>query len=264
MSLNISAQDVAVTNAIAVQYAQMLLQEDAKGGNVPIVNAPGSAFTIQRTTLIGRCIITANQSSVQIAINSGDVSSIETQTSNAGTNKLQQQDFFICDMIGFFLNVLSTTSGGTGYGSYRFTAPPAQVISAQSQIDTWMDIWNSNMVIEINQRKVNTYWDLFNHYTANQTQYPNFVTSVATQQYPPQSQQNGATDGYMPCKPLIGLNGSGANKFTVNFNKGLASANLLGGSGIMAIELCLQGYLLANMSSMQRAAPAFGNALLIA
>lgn len=131
--------------------------------------------------------------------------------------RLQLQDSFFCNQVGYFFQVRETVNGDTSLASQLYTFPTNKNQNAgQSFFDNpTSSLWAGNLTLSIMNRVQTPGWDLWRHYKVPETQAP-YYTTVPSNGYIPQDQVDLAQDGFYPCEPYWTLVGSKNNQLVLN------------------------------------------------
>jgi len=173
--------------------------------------------------------VSATSYKFDVLVNESINGSINTQ------QKLNLQDAFVVNQIGFFLAVPTSSTDTTfrlltypaiGTTTSLIGTPPtytaAQAVAANS-------IYQGAMQLNVNQRTVITAWDLYRHLFIPPVQMNSgLVTTGAftspgaslTTGHPFDDSVNGADFGFYPTEPNIVLAGNKKNDLTVSFPVG--------------------------------------------
>lgn len=173
--------------------------------------------------------VSATSYKFDVLVNESINGSINTQ------QKLNLQDAFVANQIGFFLAVPTSSTDTTfrllTYAAIGTTAsiigtPPtytvAQAVAANS-------IYQGSMQLTVNQRTVITAWDLYRHlYIPTVQMNSGLVTTAAfvapgagaTTGHPFDDNVNGADYGFYPAEPNIVIAGNKKNDLTVSMPVG--------------------------------------------
>ena len=187
----------------------------------------------------------ASVSTYIFGINKNDT--YQGQPQYPSEQRLNQQDSFYISSVGYFLNVRRSSGNNTDYGSQLFTHPPGQLANATDNINTWEALWNADLQIKVNNTIYNPAWDVQRQYCTPQTQYPLFGNYDPNQQYPVNDERDGATSGYFPMQPLLLMDGSYENIFTLTFKEPINNITI---APDMRMVLYLRGILCNNISKL--------------
>jgi hypothetical protein len=181
-----------------------------------------------------------------------------TPTTGNTTQKLNLQDAFVCNQIGFFLGVPG--AGAATYNEYRPLTYPAIGLASgalgnftPAQALNALSFYNGFFSLTINQRTVITAWDLMRHYRPTVTQM-NTVTSPATPgtlttslHVPSEDSVDMSNDGMFPTEPNIVFAGNKKHDFNISLPIGIGGTLPTNGVRIIAI---LRGILAQNVTAI--------------
>ena len=238
----LAAQDLRIAYTNAYRTLWKKATNDGSNKNPSWLPNTGNKI-LSQSDLISEIALTANRSNYQFGIN---VNQLQNGQPIYNTERrLNLQDTFFASQIGYYMRVVSTYTGNPNYQNHLFTHPAGQFYGSGTYDPNIADsFWNGSMQLSINNRTVVPEWDLWRHYETPQTQYPTFVTSVGTQQYPVNDEHYGAQSGMFPIEPMWVLDGSYDNTLTINFNNSLAS--IISGSLNIHMVVVLRGILAQN------------------
>jgi len=189
-----------------------------------------------------------------------------TPSTGNTTQKLNLQDAFVCNQIGFFLGVPPATTGAT-INDYRpLTYPSIGTISnAAGNFDLTtakqaLAFYNGFFSLTINQRTVITAWDLMRHYlvpstqanTVTSTQFSNSATTPTVAAFTAPTHLAGedsvdmSNHGMFPTEPNIVFAGNKKHDFNISLPSGIA-ATLPSNLRIICI---LRGILAQNVTAI--------------
>lgn len=131
--------------------------------------------------------------------------------------RLQLQDSFFCNQVGYFFQCVRDKNGSTGVASKLFTYPTSmnQNLGQSFYAVTTSLLWAGYLELSIMNRVQTPGWDLFRHYKVPQTQAP-FYTSPPANGYIQNDEVDLGEDGFYPCEPYWTLVGSKNNQLTLN------------------------------------------------
>ena len=177
-----------------------------------------------------------------------------TPTTGNTTQKLNLQDAFVCNQIGFFLGVPGT--GATTYNEYRPLTYPAignaagaaGNFAAATALQA-LSFYNGYFSLTINQRTVITAWDLMRHYRPTVTQM-NAVYATTTAPTAPihlasEDSVDMSNDGMFPTEPNIVFAGNKKHDFNVTLPLGIVAIP----TGLRIIAV-LRGILAQNVTAI--------------
>jgi hypothetical protein len=177
-----------------------------------------------------------------------------TPTTGNTTQKLNLQDAFVCNQIGFFLGVPGT--GATTYNEYRPLTYPAIGNSAGAAGNfaaatalQALSFYNGYFSLTINQRTVITAWDLMRHYRPTVTQM-NAVYATTTAPTAPihlasEDSVDMSNDGMFPTEPNIVFAGNKKHDFNITLPLGIVAIP----TGLRIIAI-LRGILAQNVTAI--------------
>jgi hypothetical protein len=153
-----------------------------------------------------------------------------TPTTGNTTQKLNLQDAFVCNQIGFFLGVPGTTS--TTYNEYRPLTYPAigNIAGAAgnftaAQALQALSFYNGFFQLTINQRTVITAWDLLRHYRPTVTQMNGVTATTAAPTAPihvvAEDSYDASNDAMFPTEPNIVFAGNKKHDFNITLPLGM-------------------------------------------
>lgn len=177
-----------------------------------------------------------------------------TPTTGNTTQKLNLQDAFVCNQIGFFLGVPGT--GATTYNEYRPLTYPAignaagaaGNFAAATALQA-LSFYNGYFSLTINQRTVITAWDLMRHYRPTVTQM-NAVYATTTAPTAPihlasEDSVDMSNDGMFPTEPNIVFAGNKKHDFNITLPLGIVAIP----TGLRIIAV-LRGILAQNVTAI--------------
>jgi hypothetical protein len=155
-----------------------------------------------------------------------------TPTTGNTTQKLNLQDAFVCNQIGFFLGVPGT--GATTYNEYRPLTYPAigNIAGAAgnftaAQALQALSFYNGFFQLTINQRTVITAWDLLRHYRPTVTQMNGVTATTAAPTAPihvvAEDSYDASNDGMFPTEPNIVFAGNKKHDFNITLPLGMVA-----------------------------------------
>lgn len=136
--------------------------------------------------------------------------------------RLNLQDAFVVGTFGLFLAV---PSGATDYTFPLFTYPSLPIATGAAGFTIPQGLamgalYNGYMSLNVSQKTLMTYWDLWKHYKVNQTQQGVIVTA---QTVLPLNQTDGTTDGFYPVEPNLLHIGSTNIVMTLNLPEAISA-----------------------------------------
>ena len=181
-----------------------------------------------------------------------------TPTTGNTTQKLNLQDAFVCNQIGFFLGVPGTTA--TTYNEYRpLTYPTIGTIDNAAGNFTGatalnaLSFYNGYFQLTINQRTVITAWDLARHYRVQNTQanaansqFGGTLTAyTAPLHMVSEDSYDASNDGMFPTEPNIVFAGNKKHDFSISLPIGIKAIP----TGLRIIAV-LRGILAQNVTAI--------------
>jgi hypothetical protein len=177
-----------------------------------------------------------------------------TPTTGNTTQKLNLQDAFVCNQIGFFLGV--TGAAGVTINEYRPLTYPAIGLSsgaagnftAATALQA-LSFYNGFFSLTINQRTVITAWDLMRHFRPTATQM-NGVTATTVAPTAPihvvhEDSVDMSNDGMFPTEPNIVFAGNKKHDFNITLPTGIVAIP----TGLRIIAI-LRGILAQNVTAI--------------
>jgi hypothetical protein len=241
MSYIISAENKRAEFNYANAHTQMRL--NAAGSDIILGN---NGAIISPGYLRSEIVLNANTNTYTFGINDNDL--YNGQRLFPSERRLKNQDSFYVGAIGYFLNYYTTQGGSTAYRSQYKTHPAAQWQNTDDIVNLWEALWDAVFTIKVNNVPLIPNWDVRQHYNAPQTMYPVFVTPDPGQQYVPNDQQNGSTDGYVPTQPMLLFDGGYNNVIEIKYDNALNGISLPIEGGELRVVLRLYGQLVQNVS----------------
>lgn len=161
---------------------------------------------------------TATSYKFDVLVNESTNGTIATQ------QKLNLQDAFVVNQLGFFVGVPSSTTD-TGwrlltYPSVGNISGTAANFTAAQALTMYQPYMSGVMQLNVNQRTVLTAWDLYRHLFIPPTQSSAVTGTTAAPTAPihlNDDNLNAADYGFYPCEPNIVLAGNKKNDLTVSF-----------------------------------------------
>lgn len=131
--------------------------------------------------------------------------------------RLQLQDSFFCNQVGYFFQCRVDKNGSSGAASKLFTYPTSmnQNLGQSYYAVTTSLLWAGFLELSIMNRVQTPAWDCFRHYKVPETQAP-FYTTTPANGYIQNDEVDLAEDGFYPCEPYWTLVGSKNNQLTLN------------------------------------------------
>ena len=135
-------------------------------------------------------------------------------------NRLQLQDSFFVNHIGYFFQVRKTNgsvpSAEESYNSQLFTYPTSkdQNCTQSFYANETTNLWAGKLSLTIMNRVQTPGWDCYRHYVVPQTQSP-FYTAPPPDGNIQQDEIDLGQDGFYPCEPYWTLVGSKSNLLTL-------------------------------------------------
>jgi len=188
-----------------------------------------------------------------------------TPSTGNTTQKLNLQDAFVCNQIGFFLGVPPDTTGAT-INQYRpLTYPTIGTIAnaagnfAAATAYQALSFYNGFFSLTINQRTVITAWDLMRHYlvpttqanTVTSTQFTGVPTTPTVTAFTAPTHIAGedsvdmSNAGMFPTEPNIVFAGNKKHDFNISLPSGIAAA-----PSNLRIICILRGILAQNVTAI--------------
>lgn len=167
---------------------------------------------------------------------------LQNDTGNANVavrpteQRLALQDSFYCGSIQIMLG-LATSASDTAFPVYTYASP---TLFLTGKYTNYYNLWNSNLSLSVNNKKIATAWDCLRHYQVNQTQQ-SAVNPLATAGV--LSQFNGGEDGVAECEPNWVLIGSKNNQLQINLNNAIDPA-----TAFTYIVVVMRGVLAQNVT----------------
>jgi hypothetical protein len=241
MGFIISAENRRAEFNYANAHTQMRL--NAAGSDIILGN---NGATISPGYLRSEVVLNANVNTYTFGINDNDL--YNGQRLFPSERRLKNQDSFYVGAMGYFLNYYTTQGGSTAFRSQYATHPKGQWQNPNDIVNFWEALWDAVCAIKVNNVPIIPNWDVRQHYNAPQTMYPVFATPVATQQYVPNDQQDGATDGYVPVQPMLLFDGGYNNVVEIKFDNALNGIFLPTAPGELRLVMRFYGQLVQNVS----------------
>lgn len=177
-----------------------------------------------------------------------------TPTTGNTTQKLNLQDAFVCNQIGFFLGVVGT--GATTINEYRPLTYPAigNIAGAVGNFTAAtalqaLSFYNGYFSLTINQRTVITAWDLMRHYRPTVTQMNGVTATTAVPTAPihvvAEDSFDASNDGMFPTEPNIVFAGNKKHDFNVTLPLGIVAIP----TGLRIIAI-MRGILAQNVTAI--------------
>lgn len=158
----------------------------------------------------------------------GETTSVTT-TVQANEVRLQQNDNFHIHKIGIYLAVTAAATDT----AFRLQTNNNEIFLTSAAIAlNYLNLWNGNLNINVNQLDVLTNWRVSQHFYVGQTQR---LASTANTVF---DQIDLSKDGLITCEPGIMLSGAYTNKINLNLNAAITSAL---GSNISRCVLIFDG-----------------------
>lgn len=140
--------------------------------------------------------------------------------------RLQQNDNFHIGLVGIYIAV---TAASTDTGFRLWTNPNEVILGSAAAQLSYLNLWNGNMKINVNQVDVLTNWRISQHMYVGQTQR---LTATVNNNF---DEIDLSADGLIPMQPNIMLSGAYTNTITINIPSAIASALANNNSRIVII-----------------------------
>lgn len=158
----------------------------------------------------------------------GETTSVTT-TVQANEVRLQQNDNFHIHKIGIYLAVTAAATDT----AFRLQTNNNEIFLTSAAIAlNYLNLWNGNLNINVNQLDVLTNWRVSQHFYVGQTQRLAATVNTVFDQI------DLSKDGLISCEPGIMLSGAYTNKINLNLNAAITSAL---GSNISRCVLIFDG-----------------------
>lgn len=195
-------------NEILKQYKDANEMAKAQG-----VKEPGIPL-LSESQLRLEQFITAAQTQYTFPVLKGETTT-QTPTIQAGEVRLQPNDNFHIRSVGFYLAV---TAASTDTAFRLMTYPNEIALATVAATLNYMNAYNGNMNINVNQVDVVTFYRLSQHYFVPQTQR---LSATVNTNY---DQVDLQCDAVVPMAPGIMLSGAYTNTITITLPGAISSA----------------------------------------
>lgn len=190
------------------QYADANERAKAEG-----LKAPGMPILTAASLRLEQFLNTTT-SQYQFPVLAGETTP-QTTTVQANEVRLLQNDNFHIHKIGFYLAVTAASSDT----AFRLQTNPNEIfLSTAAAALNYLNLWNGNLNINVNQVDILTNWRTSQHFYVGQTQR---LASTLNSNF---DQIDLSTDGLITCEPGIMLSGAYTNKINLNLNAAVTSA----------------------------------------
>ena len=169
--------------------------------------------------------LNATTSTYQFPVLAGETTPQTTQV-QANEVRLLQNDNFHIHKIGIYLSVTAASTDT----AFRLQTNNNEIFlgSAAAALN-YLNLWNGNLNINVNQVDILTNWRVSQHFMVGQTQR---LANTLNSNF---DQIDLATDGLITCEPGIMLSGAFTNKINLNLNAAITSALASNNSRVVII-----------------------------
>jgi hypothetical protein len=200
-------------------------------------NIPVQTAVLCQSELRSEILLTTTSTTYQVPI-------LINQNPYAGgpyitEKRLNLQDAFVVGTIGMFL-IVPTGAGDYATPLYSYPSLGAGFTAAEQR--TICALYNGYMTLNVSQKTLIPYWDLWKHWKVNQTQA---TVGVTAQTVFPIDEADFTTDGFYPVEPSVLHIGSTNILMQINLPQAIASLP----SALTRLVIIQRGILAQNVTS---------------